>query len=320
MDTKRILKGIEEIERLVFEWDNDDNVPQIEKDIVLEKIRNIYNQLKFSEMPAAGDTAKWENKAEPATKNEAGALKSEADTDDFSAGMPVAEPEKITQDEPAKAEDNAAPAEWPEPENIFPAAEDCIVESEPRERPENTETVRDNSSQRSMTDKAKLRSLYDDNKYQPLSSTARQKMEDDRFKQPSAQPQKQEAAKDATAGSAHNGIAAEKKVLGEIIASPGAALNEIIGQQTPHMDVAQKIYSQRKVTSIRHSIGVNDRFQLIRDLFGGDSVRYSETIVTLDNFEDIDEAIIYINDNFDWDPDSRSVAYLVELLEHKLGV
>ena len=108
-----------------------------------------------------------------------------------------------------------------------------------------------------------------------------------------------------------------KKVLGEALAAPTKAVNEILGQKTHHTDVAFKLRSS-KVSALRHSIGINDRFLLIRDLFNGDTKLYEQTISDLEQFTHLDDAMIYIQEHFDWDPDSDGVMLLVELLECKL--
>ena len=108
-----------------------------------------------------------------------------------------------------------------------------------------------------------------------------------------------------------------KKVLGEALAAPTKAVNEVLGQKTHHTDVAFKLRSS-KVSDLRHSIGINDRFLLIRDLFNGDTKLYEQTISDLEQFTHLDDAMIYIQEHFDWDPDSDGVMLLVELLDCKL--
>lgn len=108
-----------------------------------------------------------------------------------------------------------------------------------------------------------------------------------------------------------------KKVLGEALAAPTKAVNEVLGQKTHHTDVAFKLRSS-KVSDLRHSIGINDRFLLIRDLFNGDTKLYEQTISDLEQFTHLDDAMIYIQEHFDWDPNSDGVMLLVELLECKL--
>ena len=74
-----------------------------------------------------------------------------------------------------------------------------------------------------------------------------------------------------------------------------------------------------RITALRQAIGLNDKFLMIRDLFGGDTERYEATIDTLDEFEDLDECIIYIVENFRWNPDLEAAKLLVSLIERKLA-
>lgn len=74
-----------------------------------------------------------------------------------------------------------------------------------------------------------------------------------------------------------------------------------------------------RITELRQAIGLNDKFLMIRDLFGGDTARYEATIDTLDEFEDLDECIIYIVENFRWNPDLEAAKLLVSLIERKLA-
>ena len=82
--------------------------------------------------------------------------------------------------------------------------------------------------------------------------------------------------------------------------------------------MAEKIASA-DTTSLRGAIGLNDRFLMIRDLFGGDAAAFDTAISTLEEFTSLDDALLYINDNYDWNPQSRGAQMLVELLVRKLS-
>ena len=43
------------------------------------------------------------------------------------------------------------------------------------------------------------------------------------------------------------------------------------------------------------------------------------TIDRLNEFDDLDDCIIYISENYDWNPSSDGVRFLIELLERKLS-
>ena len=76
---------------------------------------------------------------------------------------------------------------------------------------------------------------------------------------------------------------------------------------------------QEPVTDLRKALCNNDRFLLARDLFNGDMEACEQTIDRLNAFGDLDECMIYITENFDWNPNSDGAKLLVDLLERKLA-
>ena len=45
---------------------------------------------------------------------------------------------------------------------------------------------------------------------------------------------------------------------------------------------------------------------------------YEQTLARLNEFTSLDDAMIYIQEHFDWNPDAAGTTFLVELLERKL--
>lgn len=66
-------------------------------------------------------------------------------------------------------------------------------------------------------------------------------------------------------------------------------------------------------------IGINDKFIITRDLFGGDTFAFNRTLATLDNFDDLNDALIYLQKTYDWDTNSDGAQLLIEKLVTKLG-
>ncbi len=73
------------------------------------------------------------------------------------------------------------------------------------------------------------------------------------------------------------------------------------------------------IDSLRSAIGINDRFLMIRDLFNGNEQMFEDTITTLDEFDDLDECMIYIVENFAWNPDSDGARLLTDIIQRKLS-
>jgi hypothetical protein len=71
------------------------------------------------------------------------------------------------------------------------------------------------------------------------------------------------------------------------------------------------------VSSLSKAIGINDKFRFIKELFGGDSDLYNETVQILDTIGSLVSAISYIESNFSWDKNSDSVKQLISLIRRR---
>ena len=100
--------------------------------------------------------------------------------------------------------------------------------------------------------------------------------------------------------------------LGDVIAKSVTTLGDKMAGEQPTA-------AYNRITDIRKAIGLNDKFLMIRDLFGGDANLYEDTITRLNEFDDIDECMIFIVENFRWNPDSEGAKFLVSLIERKLS-
>ena len=102
-----------------------------------------------------------------------------------------------------------------------------------------------------------------------------------------------------------------KVVLADTISTPQTIADTI--QQQP------SIGQSGAVNSLRGAISVGDRFMLIRELFGGDEAKYESTIDLLDSYDNLDDCIIYIAENFTWRASSDGAKLIMDLLQRKLS-
>ena len=105
-------------------------------------------------------------------------------------------------------------------------------------------------------------------------------------------------------------------VLGEVINYDVQTLADTIA---PRRDMASELRRGEPVADLRNAIGINDKFLLIRDLFGGDGEANEEAIATLNAFDDFDECMIHIAENYAWNPNSDGAKFMMELLERKFA-
>ena len=101
------------------------------------------------------------------------------------------------------------------------------------------------------------------------------------------------------------------QVLGEVINHDVRTLGQTMA--APNKSFAAPI------TDLRQAIGINDKFLMIRDLFGGNSVLFDATITAPNNQRSLDDCMIYIAEHFAWNPDSESARLVIELLERKFA-
>lgn len=115
---------------------------------------------------------------------------------------------------------------------------------------------------------------------------------------------------------AGNGAPNNGAVLGEVINHDKQTLADTI---VPPRDMASELRRSEHVTDLRRAIGINDKFLMIRDLFGGDAKAYEAAVDKLNAFDDFDDCMIYIAENYAWNANSDGAKFLMELLERKFA-
>ena len=344
MGLKRIDERLSRVATIVKGWNGNSSVPRIERDLALEELRHIYDEI-LDYTPEEREKRAEEN-ADSAEREErvvvtvAPIAESIAEVvDDFDDALDIdallgigAEEESAPSQEQSIAEAVETTAEEVVEESMVEVAEEIVVESEPEivaepepmEEPEadvapETE-VEDNASGAlfNLDDipvrakrGRKMVQLYSDNFTSRVVTAPK---EDD------------EAENEAEAEEIAEPVqpAVERVVVEEQSAEEPKCLADVLGGGVKTLADAMASSDEpttplNRVTELRKAIGLNDKFLLVRDLFGGDVERYEATIDTLDEFEDLDECMIYIVENFRWNPDSEAARLIVSLLERKLA-
>ena len=105
----------------------------------------------------------------------------------------------------------------------------------------------------------------------------------------------------------------QPQILGEVIGAGTTTLAEAVAASQPTVQTVQN----DRVNSLRSAIGINDRFILIRDLFGGDGDVFDRVIEQLDSFDDFNECLVYMSE-YRWNPNSDGARLLMDLVTRKL--
>ncbi len=119
------------------------------------------------------------------------------------------------------------------------------------------------------------------------------------------------AAEDESAHTAEEGVT----TIADAMAASQHTLADTLTRPAP---LAEQI-THSATTSLRDAIGINDKFLLIRDLFAGDEHEYEKAVSELDSFDNLDDCMIYIVENYAWNPNSEGAKFMMQLLERKLS-
>lgn len=107
----------------------------------------------------------------------------------------------------------------------------------------------------------------------------------------------------------------DRQTLGETINHDRQTLADVIA---PHRDAASELRLGEPIGDLRRAIGLNDRFQMIHELFAGDGDAFDEAIAAFNGCATMDDCMIWICDRgYFWNPDSDGAKRLMELLERK---
>ncbi|MDY6801065.1 MAG: hypothetical protein SVU94_07550 [Bacteroidota bacterium] len=95
-------------------------------------------------------------------------------------------------------------------------------------------------------------------------------------------------------------------------------IHDNMAQKKPKKDVSTKMQS-KPIQDIASAISLNDKFIFIRELFKGDKEQYLETIQILNNFDTYENALKFLNENFDWEAEDPNFERLKELVKRKFA-
>ena len=314
---------------MVEKWNNSGNVLRIERDMALEELRRIYDEL-LDYTPQQAET--------PVVEAEAPAVEEpEAEADEEIEHSEEREAEEVVE-VVAPAVATAVVTAHEDVGDAFDDAldidallglsgEDSIEEAEANTeveaKPEESVTERpiggglfdiDDIPVRTKSGR-KMISLYDApiKTSEPAKESASVPAEEvvvvEKVEVEPA-PAPQPAPQPAPAPAPREEEAPQR--LGDVIAKNVTTLADKMAEEQPTA-------AYNRITDIRKAIGLNDKFLMIRDLFGGDANLYEDTINHLNEYDDLDECMIFIVENFRWNPDSEGAKLLVSLLERKLS-
>jgi hypothetical protein len=108
-----------------------------------------------------------------------------------------------------------------------------------------------------------------------------------------------------------------KEVVSDMYKNKQKYRNESLQKERVKSDISAQFHN-KPIADIASTIGINDRFLYIRELFSGDSSMYSKAIEFLNNVDSEQKAADYLKDNFSMDVKNKLVKQLLDLTRRKL--
>ena len=328
---------------MVEKWNNSGNVPRIERDMALEELRRIYDELlDYTPQQAETPVVEAETPAVEEPEAEADEEIEHSEEREAEEVVEVVTPAVATavvtaHEDVGDAFDDALDIDALLGLSGEDSIEEAEANTEPEAKPEESATERpiggglfdiDDIPVRTKSGR-KMISLYDApiKTSEPAKESASVPAEEVVMVEkvevepapapqpapmpaPMPEPAPQPAPAPMPAPAPREEEAPQR--LGDVIAKNVTTLADKMAEEQPTA-------AYNRITDIRKAIGLNDKFLMIRDLFGGDANLYEDTINHLNEYDDLDECMIFIVENFRWNPDSEGAKLLVSLLERKLS-
>jgi len=98
----------------------------------------------------------------------------------------------------------------------------------------------------------------------------------------------------------------DSKTLGETLGEKHKLVNDLLSQERSEIR-----FESKPLKSIREGIGINDQFLFIRELFHNNAEKYDHTLNTLDSLDGIEDAVIFLKQNFKWSKSEAGEKFLL---------
>lgn len=311
MELKKIEDRLSLLSTLVEGWRRVERVPRIERDMALEELRRVYDEILGSDTTDVAIIAEESTAEEGSAEPEEEASESEREMTESVADVGDAFDDALDIDALLGLD---ASDDEPKPEPIVAPASEPAPMSEPKPAPAPVPAPKKGGGLFDIDDipvrtksSRKMIALYN------TPSTPIEPKPEPRVQYNEPKAVEEAPAPVVTAAPTEVTPVEQPKRVADVLGGSVTVLGDAMaGDDTPTTPF-------NRIDDIRKAIGLNDKFLMIRDLFGGDEQKYEDTIDTLNEFEDLDECMIYIVENFRWNPDSEGAKLLVSLIERKLA-
>ena len=278
---KHVLERLLEAEQLLRIGIERGSLSSIERDILLEKLRGSYEQILFDRQDApSNDKSSASKKIDVESEREI-ELTIEDKAPVKASPEKVEQPKQETREEPRSVMEEKRESQQEKP----------IVEEDFATNDEKEEVVESAIKESIEIDIEKASEETEKNLEPPIQESMEKEV-------------------DTTAP-----IKPSNTILAEKFQGKRKSRNEALANGKK--DVASKLQN-KAIGDLTKAIGINDKFLFTKELFKGNAESYSRTIKQLNEFDDINDALIYIQENFQWDDRNEAANQLIDLVRRKL--
>lgn len=324
MNLRAITSELMQLLELTREWEATSNIPEIEREIAIDKLKQVYSLVKGLTPEAA----------KPASNDST--ANSDLRSVFFEIQEDVLEKQEPVSQSSAKTISDIEALIIPD---FQPIKNSRSKEEEPKQEEQRGLTVEEaspilasisnlagtiNSNAKAAEEKIeKQASPEPKEEVKPIEHPTEKPI-----KQPEPAPepvvkaetQKKEESHPTEKANKHSKETTHKHQsesprVGEVFEGTKTFLNEVISPNR-QPDLASKLQNQH-VSDLRKAISFNDKFFLIKELFTGDAAAYESAITALNDQPSLDHALIYIQEHYSWDASSDAAKRLIELLQRK---
>ncbi len=102
-------------------------------------------------------------------------------------------------------------------------------------------------------------------------------------------------------------------------AAPASLNDKLSASHPPRVTLAEKL-QKKPISDLKTSIGLNQKFLFMNDLFKGENAAYNEAVEKLNSFSSLEDAknyLLQLGTAHNWNHDSESANQFTELIERR---
>lgn len=348
MKYEDIKKSLQRVSLLIEDCEHN-TATALEYDIILNELRNIYTAIRFCQPQESVTEAETETFVAAASGETVAEPETVCDTIEEAAEPAMTE--SCTKVEGVEAVENL-----PETVEVTEQAAETIQKIEPETEPDSDEMRAFIKSDEETQNRRRMivRSLYDDTDTAPFEIAAEPAVPEEQIEHPveddlqaqsndiHAEPVLAAVSEPETEPVENMGETSETSeksdepenvenilthieehhytpdtsdhVLGEVINADVQTFADTIA---PAESTAVDFVGKCAISNLTDALGINDRFLLIRDLFNGETEAFNAAMDKLNSFDNLDDCMVYIVENYDWNPYCDGAKLLVSLIERR---